>query len=69
MEAHQGIHRRAGRRPPPTPIKIPGPDRATATVAHDGRVFAVEGEKYKGGQPKTLVDINFFPARIIMSNE
>ena len=27
-----------------------------------------KANKYKRGQPKTLVDINFFTARIIMSN-
>jgi len=27
-----------------------------------------KSKKYKRGQPKTLVDINFFTARIIMSN-
>jgi hypothetical protein len=27
-----------------------------------------KAKKYKRGQPKTLVDINFFTARIIMSN-
>jgi hypothetical protein len=42
-----------GDRGPAPRIKIPGPDRATSTVAHDGRVFAVEGEKIQAWTTKT----------------
>jgi len=46
------------------------PRRGARRVAMRPLMFVrlASQKKYKRGQPKTLVDINFFTARIIMSN-